>query len=148
MQGFQDFFHRGSRIKAMDLVKINVVHLEPPKAVVNGVEDVFAGESALVRVIAHRVGDLGGHDQPVARRPEVLERASQYFFADAERIHVRGIEEVDAGFEGLADERTALRLIQHPLAPFPGTVGHAAQANPRNLYPARTKIDIFHSISS
>ena len=129
----------------MDLVEIHVVHLQPAQAVVNGVVDVLAREAALVQVITHHSEDLGGHDEPVTRRPEVLEGTAQDLFADTERINVGGIEEVDAGFDGLTDERPAFLFLQHPFTPLPGTVSHAAQANTRNLYSARTEIDVFHS---
>jgi len=144
VQGFQGFLDRGGRIESVNLVEIDVIHLQPVKAGVNRVSDVLAGESTLVGVVTHHAEDLGGNDQALARRPKLFEGAAQDLFADAKRIDIGSIKEVNASFDGLADERPALLLFEHPRAPFPGTVGHAAQANPRDLYPRRTQIYVFH----
>ena len=101
-------------------------------------------EAALVRIVAHRVEHLGGDHHPVARRAEILQRAAQDLFAHAERIHVRGVEKIDAQLERAPDERAALFLFEHPLPPTLRAVSHGAEANPRNLQAGRTEIDVIH----
>ena len=82
------------------------------------VHDVLARQAALVRVVAHRVEDLGGDHHAVARTPKSFSARPEDLFADAERVHVRGIEEVDAQLERALDERARLLLFEHPLAPL------------------------------
>src|ERR1019366_5770124 len=103
-------------------------------------EDVLAGKATLVQVVTHYSEYLGGDDQAVARRPELLQGAPQNLFTDAERIDVRRIEEVDASLNGLKDEGPAFLFFQHPFTPFLGAIGHTAQANARHLYSSRTEI--------
>ncbi len=91
--------------------------------------------------------DFGGDDQAIARRPKLLERAPQDFLAGPERVDVGRVEEINAGFQRLADQRPALLLFQHPLAPLPRAVGHAPEADPRHLDAGRAQIHVFHGLT-
>src|SRR6185295_4492967 len=66
------------------------------------------------------------------------------FFAHAIGVHVGGVEEVDAGFQRAAEEGTAFVLFQHPVAPFPGAVGHAAETEAGDLEAGRAKPNVVH----
>src|ERR1039458_2682531 len=90
--------------------QIDIVRLQAPQTVVNRMEDVLAGKATLVQVVTHYSEHLGGVDQAVARRAELLERAPQNLFAGAERIDVRRIEEGDAGLDGLTDRSEERRV--------------------------------------
>ena len=61
----------------------------------------------LIGLGPHRVvEDLGGdHDLVTSRH--VLQRASQHLLAFAQRVHVSGVEEVDAVSRAFADEGLA-----------------------------------------
>src|SRR5690606_208151 len=63
---------------------------------------------------------------------------------------VRRIEEVDAGVQRLAQERTAGLLAQRPgvLSPVWLAVGHAAQAKAGNLQTCLAQIGVKHDDSS
>ena len=119
----------GLGVEAVDLVEVHVIGPQPPQAVVDGVHDVLARQAALVGVVAHRAEHLGGDRHAVARRPEILERAAQDFFAHAQRIDIRRVEEIDAQLEGAPDERPALLFLQHPLAPLLRAVRHGPEAD-------------------
>ena len=82
------------------------------------------------------------HDLVALR--EVLQRAADDLLADAARVHVGGVEEVDAVLEGALDERPAGRLVQHPRPPRRRAVGHGAEAEPRDLQPRRAETDVVH----
>ena len=132
-------------VEAVDLVEVDVVHAEPPQRVVDGVHDVLARQAALVGVVAHRVVDLGGDDHLVARGAEILQRPAGDLLAGAARVHVGGVEEVDPGLERRARRRAALLvLVEHPVAPLAGAVGHHAEAEPRHLEAGGAEIDVFH----
>src|SRR5580692_2672146 len=84
-----------------------------------------------------------------SRRGEILDRAAEDFFAAAERISVRGVEEVDACFERLLDERPALLLRETPgmIAEIATAVAHAAEANARDIEAGAAEFGIFHRLS-
>jgi len=88
----------------MDLVEVDVIHAEPLQRGVDRLHDVLAREAARVSARAHRVEDLGGDDDLVALG-EFLQGAAEDLLARADRIHVGRVEEIDAAFERLANER-------------------------------------------
>jgi len=45
-------------IKAVDLVKVHVVGLQTAQAIVDGVHDVLAGQTLLVRIVSHGIENL------------------------------------------------------------------------------------------
>ncbi len=91
----------------MDLVEIDVVGLEAAEAILDRMVEVLATEALVVGVVAHRVEEFGGDDDFVAGDAEGLDGATEDFFADAEGVHVGGVEEVDAQFPGLGNEGEA-----------------------------------------
>ena len=66
------------------------------------------------------------------------------FLADAQRVHVGGVEEVDAGLDRPAEEGTRGGLVEHPRAPVRVAVAHAAQAQPRYGYAGAAQKGVFH----
>ncbi len=71
VQRFHGLFDGRVVIPAVDLVKVDVIHLAGAAGSVDGVQDVFAREAAVVDVVAHRVEDLGGDHQVLAPGPQV-----------------------------------------------------------------------------
>src|SRR5690606_15410670 len=94
VEGCQRFLDGGRRVEAVNLIEVDVVHLQSTEAVVDGVADVFAGEAALVRRVAHGVEDLGRDDDLLAGNLQITDRPAENLFADAQRVHVGGVEEV------------------------------------------------------
>ena len=80
----------------MDLVKIDVVHPQPRQTVVDRLEDVLARQAALVRAGSHGLKDLGGHHGIVTFDTKALQGLAENELAFSARVHIRGIEEVDA----------------------------------------------------
>ena len=106
-------------------------------------KEVLARQAAVVRPIADRIKRLGRDDDLVA--PGVLlQRAPGDLFARAERVHVGGVEEVDAVFQRTGEKRLAGRFVEHPLAPLRGTETHAPEADPRHFQTGRSEIDVVH----
>ncbi len=144
MQRGECLFDWRLRVEAVNLVEVNIVCAQPAQAVVNGVHDMFARKPFLVGVVTHGKEHFGCNHQLVARWPKVFQGAPQNLLTGADGIHVRGVKEIDAGFERLFDKRAALFLFQHPLAPLCCAVGHAAQTDARDFYAGRAKVGIFH----
>ena len=69
-----------------------------------------------------------GRDHDVVAVREVAQGAAEDLLAGALRVHVRGVEEVDAGVEGVPDERAGIGLAERPdrVAAVRLAVGHRA----------------------
>jgi hypothetical protein len=95
----------------------------------------------------HAAVHLGRDDDLVAAR-EILNRAAEDFFAVAERIAVRGVEEIDARFERLLNEWPALLLREAPgmVPEIAAAVAHATEANARNVKASAAELGIFHRL--
>ena len=93
---------------------------------------MLARQPPIVGAVTHREMCLGGDDHLVALR-HIFDGTPQNFFTHPERVHVGGIEEIDAVFERSPEEPTALRLGQHPVAPARRPVGHHAETEPGHL---------------
>ena len=101
----------------MDLIEIDVVGAESRQRRVDRRHDVLARQPAIVGVVAHRIEHLG-RDHDLVARGEVTQRAAEDLFADADGIHVGGVEEVDAELERAPDERPRRPLRRAPTAPL------------------------------
>src|SRR5436853_2754626 len=132
-------------VETVDLVKVDIVHAEPTQAVVDLGENRLARQSGAIGAGTHPAIDLGSNDDLVAAR-EILDRAAEDFLAVAERIAVRGVEEIDACFECLLDEGPALLLGEAPgmIAKIPAAVAHAAEANARDIEAGTAELGVFH----
>ena len=139
VQRFDCLFDGSVVIEPVDLVEVHVIGAEAAQAVVDGVHDVLARKSPLVGIVAHRIEYFGGDDDAVARAAEIFQSAAQYLFAYADRIHVRGIEEIDAKFQRALDEGPALLLFKHPFAPLLRAVSHGAEANRDTFKPVEPR---------
>ena len=103
---------RRGRVEAVDLVQVDVLELQPLQAGLDAVEDVAARRAARVRPRAGVAEDLGGDDHAVARHLQVLQRLAGDLLRHAARVHVGGVDEVDAGVDRLADQALGIGLLQ------------------------------------
>ncbi len=118
-------------LEAMNLIEIDGFDAEAFQTRFASLYDVFAGQAAHVRSVAHREMDFGGEDDLLHRR-HLTQGTPGYFFARAHRVHVCGVEEVDAEVERLSEERSRVSFIEHPRSPFRRAVAHAAETDSRN----------------
>src|SRR5207248_51060 len=81
------------------------------QAVVDFGHDCLAGEACAVGARAHGMADLRRDDHLVTVG-KVLQCAAEDLLAGALGVHVGGVEEVDAGFQRVLDERTAVLLAE------------------------------------
>ena len=87
--------------------------------------------------------DLGGqHD--LVRPGELSQGLAGDLFAAAEGIDVGGVEEIDAGLDGLAEEGHGRLLVQDPRPPLGIAVAHAAQAEPRDRHACTAEKRVLH----
>src|SRR5205823_686595 len=130
-------------VPPMNLVEIDVIHPETAQRGVDRRHQMLARESAIVRIVAHRVVRFGRDDQLVARS-EILQRPSEHFLAPAERVHVGGVEKRDAAFDCTLDEWTRGFLRKNPRTPRRIAVRHRAKADARHLQAARAEPHVIH----
>ena len=147
IEGFQGLLDWRRVVPAMDLVEVDVLHLQPAQGIVTGLEDVFTTEAAAVRPGPHRAVDLGRHDDIVARG-HLAQPPAGNLLADAVRVDVGRIEEVDPGFEGDGEMLTRLVSADRPGAPFPIAVAHASQADARHGDSRIAKLRVLHGFST
>ena len=96
----------------MDLVEIDVVHLKAAEGIVAGFDDVLAAEAALVGARAHHAMHFG-RDHDVIAHGHLFQMGSGDLLAEADGVHVRGVEEIDAEVNGLVKccERLFFRYV-------------------------------------
>ncbi len=122
------FVEGGLGVEPVKLVEIDGFDAEPAETGLASLDDVFAGQADHVRrPRTHLEEHLGGDDQFVesAILPEKLARD---LLAPADRVHVGGVEEVEAEFKGAAEERAGGGLVEDPGAPGWIAIAHAAEA--------------------
>ena len=66
VERFHRLFDRRFIIEAVDLIKVHIIGLQTPQAVIDGMHDVLARKPALVGIVAHGVEDLGRNHDTIA----------------------------------------------------------------------------------
>ena len=99
MQCFERLLDGRVVVPAVNLVQIDVVGVQPPKAGVDLRQDRLARQAAAVGILAHGEVDLGRNHHLVALG-EVAQGSPHDFFAGAVGVGVGRIEEVDAAARG------------------------------------------------
>src|SRR6185503_5256360 len=121
---------------------------KPPQALVHFRQDGLARQPTPVRTRPDRSPHFGGENDLVALR-EVADGAAQHLFALAGRIHVGGIEEVDARFERPLEVRASILFAQRP-RPLQDSgrlglpVAHTSEAHTRNLQARAPQRHVLH----
>ncbi len=126
----------------MNLVEIDVIHAQACQAGIDRLQDVFAGQAALVGSGSHCLEHFGRHDRIVTLDAEGPQRPPEYQLALARRIDIGGIEEVDAQVQRLADDLETGLLRQHPLEA--AAEAHAAQADSRDSHSGGAQPYVIH----
>src|SRR6266851_678168 len=147
VQRLEGLLDRRFMVPAVDLIEIDVVGAETPEAGVDLHHDGLARQPSAIRPRTHPAIDLGGDDDLVATR-EILDRATEDLLAAAERVAVRRVEEVDAGFKRALDERAAFLLAQRPgmVTLAASAIAHAAEADPGDVEAGAAQLRIIHRL--
>ena len=132
-------------VEAVDLVEVDIIGAEPLQAGIHLGQDRFAREARAVGAGPHAMIDLGG-DHDFLAPDEVLQRPPDDFLAGPVRIHVGGVEEIDAEIERHADQRAALGLGQRPGmgAALRLAETHAAEAQAGHIKTGSAELHIVH----
>ena len=129
----------------MDLVEVDVVGAEAAERAVDRRHDVLARQPAVVGSSLIGIEDLGGDDDDCRACAKSFSARPRTSSRRAERVHVGGVEEVDAEFEGAFDERTRLALRRGPTAATSdAAVGHRAETDARDLEPRPSERHVLH----
>ena len=98
----------GVRVRAVHLVQVDVVGLQAAQAVLHLADDPAARVAAHVGVLAHRAVRLGGQHHLVAAAAQGL---ADDLLRLPRRVHVRGVDEVDAAVQRGVDDPDAVLVI-------------------------------------
>ena len=133
----------------MNLVEVDVISSQAPQAMVDLCHDRLPRHAERIRTIPRGGTELACADHTVAMG-EVIQRSAEDHFALSVRIHVGGIEKVNAGFDRVADDRSARFLVERP-----GRVGtrrlsktHASDADGGNVQTCATELLVLHANST
>src|SRR5579862_3433456 len=115
-----------------------MICLQAPKALVDGLQNGFLRQTDIIGAVAHFAADFAGQDYLIA---PPFERFADDGFRQAAVVHIGGVDEVDAGFQGAVDH-----------ADGGGFVGlraerHSAETGARNVQVSVMQGAAFHSAS-
>ena len=99
----------GVRVRAVDLVQVDPVGLQPAQRVLDLADDPPPGVATLVGVVSHRHVDLAGEHDAFALT--CGERLANDLLGFAGGVDVGGVDEVDPGIERAVDDADALVVI-------------------------------------
>ena len=85
--------------RILEELDFDVVEAEAPERPIDRRQDVVARQPDLVRARAHAPANLRGDDDLIARPAEPSQRLSEQRLGLALGVHIRGVDEVDAGIE-------------------------------------------------
>ncbi len=133
--------HRGLErrvvVLLVEVIDIDVIGAEALEARIARLDDPFARQAALVRSVAHCIGQLGGKDPAIAL---LGDRGADDLFGAAVVIGVGGIDEIDPGVARLGDDAIARRRVGAPAE------HHRAEADRRDLEPGAPEQAVIHGV--
>jgi hypothetical protein len=142
LHGPRHIFDRHVWVDAVLVVQVDRLDPEPLERALGALTDPLRPTVHHLLTAIHPEPELRGDHDPVADGGEGL---SHELLVREGAVHLGGIEERDAAFDGLTDERDHLRPIRCP------TVGHAhahaAEADRRDLQ-AVSKHPLLHRLVS
>src|SRR5260370_22637449 len=116
IERLQRFFYRRGVVPSMDLVEVDEIHLEPAERRVAGFEDMLAAEAAAILPRRHRRVHFGRDHELVALR-HLTEPAPGDLLADAGRVNIGGVEELDSRLEPARESLTPFFPPEPPIPP-------------------------------
>ena len=143
MQGAHGLLNRGPGVPTMDLVQVDVVHVEPTQRRVNARQDVLAAQPTAVLAGRHRHEHLGG-DHRLVTAEELGNQPPGRHLAGAGGVGVGGVEEGHSAFHGCPDDRLRGLLVDDPGAIALVAESHHAQADSRDSQARRAQIRVVH----
>ncbi len=130
-------------IPPVDLVQVDVVHLETPQRRVDARQDVLAAETAAVLARRHRHEHLRGDHRLVAGQ-ELRYQPARGDLARTSRIGVRGVEEGDPAFDSRLDDGFGGVLVDHPGTIAVVAEAHHPEADPRDPQARAAQVRVVH----
>jgi hypothetical protein len=104
-----------SAVGTVDLVEVDPVGAQPPKAILDLLDDPATRVSELVGIVAHRPVDLGCQHDVVALAAG--QRLANDLFGPTTRVDISGVDEVDSRVQRPVDDADAIVAVR--VAPVP-----------------------------
>ena len=138
----QRLFKRCVVVEAVEPGRGRYSRAKTTQAGIHSLEDVLPRQTAIIRIVGHRIVELGGQHQFVAGA--IGQCPADDFLTGASRIHVRRVEKIDSESNGPVYDRIRTFPIKHPGRPIRRTKGHATKCQLRHFEARSTEIDIIH----
>ena len=123
----------------MQVKEIDHVGPQPLQALLAGLQRIFgAAVDAALAVGQAQIAELGGQDRTLA---PVAKGAADQFLVRALPIHVGGVDEIGAQFDGAVDGGDGPVVVRRAID---RRHGHAAQPHGRNLQAAFPEFTLLH----
>src|SRR5215469_1807649 len=143
VQCMHGLLNRSVVVPPVNLVQVDVIHVQAAQRRVDSRHDVLARQAAVVLARSHWHEDLCRHDELVTAE-EFRKQPAGRNLTGAARIGVRGVEERDATLNGCFHDRFGRSLVEHPLSLAVIAVTHHAEANAGHSHACRTEVDVLH----
>ena len=119
MQRFHRFFDGRIVVPAMDLIEIDIIGAETLQAMLDFSQECFARKAAPLGSARIGLNTLVAITTS-SRLAKSRKARPTISSLTPIRIHVGGIEEIDAGFESAFEETAALLFVQAPIRAISG----------------------------
>ncbi len=147
VQRAHGFFNGRGRVKAVDLVEVDMIQLQARQAFLHAIQDVHTRIATRIHARASLAEHLCGNDDVVSRDLQIAQRLAGDDFRPPLGIDVGRVDKVDARFQGATDQTVGVFLLQvADLAPQLAFAaeGHGAQAEFRNEQAGAAKFLVSH----
>jgi len=134
VEGVERLLNRCREIPSVDLIKVDVIHLEPPQGILARLDHMLATESALILPWTHRPVQFG-REHDIVARSHLAQPAPGDFLAATVRVNVGCIEEIDSALKRDREMLARLISIERPIAlhrprgHLAAAIAHAAEAD-------------------
>ncbi len=144
------FFDRRDIVLGMNLIKVDVIGLQPFQAARHAVHDVATAGADIVRPLAHAAIAFGGDHHVGASDTQILQRLPDNLLGLTGGIDIGGIEKIHPAFQRARDQgRRTLQIQPANGAEYSvaATECHGAETNLRHEQAGIAKLIVFHGLS-
>src|SRR5690242_10155307 len=96
----------------MNLVEVDVIGLKTFEAALDRIHDMAARGAEIVGAGTHAAIEFGGDDNIRALGADLLEGLAKELLGVPLRVHIGGVEKIDAGLNRACDERRGALLVE------------------------------------
>jgi len=112
VQGPQGLILGHIKDRAVDLIQVHPIGVQPAERILDGLQDVPTGVAPIVGVVG--LGEVDFCRQDDLWAAPARKRLAHHPFALAGVVHVGRVKEIDAGIQGTVNDADGVRLRRGP----------------------------------